>query len=320
MYLRIIAFVVLAFFMQAITASAQVCSFSNTGVDFGNVNLTGGAVVTSTGTFDATCTGTPGQSVDICANFDAGSGGVDASGDPRYMVQGSTKLNYNLARNNSGKQIWGSYLWAPSPVPPNLKIKLDKNGNGTASLTVYGRIYGAQTTTPTGTFIATFSGAQSQVDYGYNGVFNCGATLSSRVQNVPFVVRVTNNSTCAVTTTNLDFGAQSDLSVAKLATNSIYITCTPGTAYTIGMSNGSSGASSPTLRKMTNAATTDYVGYSIYRDAARTQVWGDGVSGGMPSATGNGLAQSFTGYGIVPAQASPSPLDYTDTLIVTITY
>jgi spore coat protein U-like protein len=137
---------------------------------------------------------------------------------------------------------------------------------------------------------------------------------------VPFTVRTTNNSTCSVSTTNLDFGTQNLLTSATLATNSLYITCTPGTAYTVGMNNGSSGATSPALRKMTNVGTTDFVSYGIYLDAARTQVWGDGVTGAMPSATGNGLAQSFTGYGRVPVQITPTPLDYTDTVVVTITY
>jgi spore coat protein U-like protein len=320
MSLRTFAFVIFAFLMQAIAASAQVCTFSNTGVDFGNLNLTTGSTQSSTGAFTASCTGTPGQTVNICANFNAGSGGVATSGDPRYMLQGTTKLNYNIFTNNGVGQVWGSYLWAPSPRPPNLSIKLSNIGSGSVSQTMFGRIYNAQTTTPTGTFISTFSGSQSQIDYGYSASFNCSSTLSPRVQSVPFVVRTTNNSTCAVTTTNLDFGAQTSLASAMLATNSIYITCTPGTAYTIGMSNGTSGATSPALRKMTNATTTDFVGYGIYLDAARTQVWGNGVTGAMPSTTGNGLAQSFTGYGLVPAQATPTPLDYTDTVIVTITY
>jgi spore coat protein U-like protein len=319
MSLKLFAFIIFSFLMQAVAASAQVCTFSNTGVDFGNVNMII-AQPTSTGTFSASCTGTPGQQILICANFNAGSGGMHPSGDPRYLTQGASRLEYNLYTNKGKGKIWGSYLWAPPDRPPSITFKLDKSGNGSVSQTIFGIIFGGQNATPTGTFISTFSGSQSQIDYGYSSSFNCSSTLSTRVQIVPFTVRTTNNSTCNVSTTNLDFGTQTDLSTAKLATNSIYITCTPGTAYTIGMSNGTSGATSPALRKMTNATTTDFVGYGIYLDAARTQVWGNGVTGAMPSTTGNGLAQSFTGYGLVPAQATPTPLDYTDTVIVTITY
>jgi spore coat protein U-like protein len=319
MSLRVIAFV-LALMVQAMAASAQVCTFSNTGIDFGNLNLTTGATQSSTGTFSASCTGTPGQTVNICANFNAGSGGVAASGDPRYMLQGATKLNYNMFTNNGVGQVWGSYLWAPAARPPALSILLSNTGSGSVSQIIYGRIYNSQPATPTGTFISTFSGAESQIDYGYKGSFNCSSTLSPRVQSVPFVVKTTNNSTCAVTTTDLDFGAQTDLSTAKQATNTIYITCTKGTAYTVGMSNGASGATSPAARKMTNAATTDFVTYGVYLNSARTQVWGNGVTGGTASATGNGLAQGFTGYGLIPGQATPTPLDYADTVVVTITY
>ena len=57
--------------LQMALASAQSCVFTNTGVDFGNVNLAGGGTQTATGTFAASCTGTPGQSIRICANFNA---------------------------------------------------------------------------------------------------------------------------------------------------------------------------------------------------------------------------------------------------------
>jgi spore coat protein U-like protein len=301
-------------------ASAQVCTFTNTGVDFGNVNLTTGAINTATGTLSASCTGTPRTFVDVCANFNAGSGGAAASGDPRYMVQGATRLNYNLARNAGGMQIWGSYLWGASSRPPSIRIRLNNSGTGTSSDTIYGRIYGAQTTAPTGTFISTFTGGGAQIDYGYSGSFSCGTTLSPRVQAVPFVVRATNNSNCLVSATDLDFGVQTDLSSATLSTNAIYITCTAGTAYTVGLSNGTSGATSPALRKMTNTTTTDTVGYSIYLDAARSQVWGSGTSGGMAAAVGTGLAQGYVGYGKIPAQATPAPLSYADTVVVSITY
>ena len=320
MRLRFMALLVLAVCMQANAASAQVCTFSNTGVDFGNVNLTSGGFQTSTGTLSASCTGTPGQSIRICANFDAGSGGVSASGDPRYMLQGASQLSYNLFQNNGVGQVWGSYLWTPSPRPPALSVALDGSGFGSLSRTYNARIYNGQSVTPKGTFISTFSGLQSQMDYGYVASFNCSKTLSTRAQSVPFVVRTTNNSTCAVSTTDLDFGTQDDLSTAKLASNFVNVTCTPGTAYTIGMSNGSSGATNPALRKMTNAASTDFVGYSIYSDAARTKIWGNGATGAIPSTMGNGLMQSFIGYGLVPAQATPTPLGYTDMVVVTITY
>jgi spore coat protein U-like protein len=165
-----------------------------------------------------------------------------------------------------------------------------------------------------------FSGAHTQIDYGYSDSFACGTALSPRVQSVPFTVRATNNSSCTVTTTTLDFGNETGLDSAKTATNAISVTCTAGTLYDVGLSNGSSGGSGPAARQMSNAATAETVAYGIYRDPAHTQPWGGTAGADTAMGLGTGTAQTFTGYGLVPAQATPPALTYTDTVVVTVTY
>jgi len=320
MYLRLMPLALALFFVQIQGAAAQTCSFSNTGVDFGNVNLTTGSFYSATGTLTSSCSGTAGQTVRICANFNAGSGGVDPSGDPRYLVQGATRLNYNLFKSNGIGQVWGSYTWSPAPRPPAISVTLGANGTGSTATTIYGRLYNSQTGIPTGTFLSLFSGTNTQIDYGYSTSFNCTSTLSSRVQNVSFTVRATNNSSCTVTTGALDFGTQADLTAIRDTTNTIGVTCTAGTVYTVGLNGGLSGAINPTLRRMTNAATPLYITYGIYRDASRTQPWGDTSGSNTNSGTGTGGPQSFTGYGRVPVQPTPNALVYTDTVVVTVTY
>lgn len=306
--------------LQMAAGNAQSCSFTNTGVNFGNVSLSGGGQPTATGTFSARCTGTPFNLLYICANFNAGSGGVAASGNPRYMLQGATRLNYNLYQNNGAGQVWGSYTWAPSPRPPFIFVFLNGSGTGSASQTVYGRIANGQGALPTGTYQSFFSGANTQIDYGYSSSFNCSSTLSPRVQSVPFTVRVTNNSSCTVSTTDLNFGNQPNLSVARTTANTVSVTCTGGTLYDIGMSNGSSGGTGPTARLMKNVATAQAITYGVYRNSGYTLPWGNTLGTDTVSATGNGAAQSFTGYGRIPVQATPPALTYTDTVVVTVTY
>lgn len=301
-------------------ADAQSCTFTNTGVDFGNVNLAGGGSQSATGTFAASCTGTPGQSIRICANFNAGSGGANASGDPRYLTQGLTRLNYNLYTNNGVGQVWGSYLWSASPRPPSISLTLGGSGSGSVSQTIFGRLANGQGALPTGTFMSVFSGTNTQIDYGYAASFNCGTALSPRVQNVPFIVRLTNNSSCTVSTTALNFGNQTDLNTVKTAVNSVSVTCTGGTLYDIGLNNGSSGGTGPTARLMKNVATAQAITYGVYRDAGYAQPWGNTAGSTTVSGTGTGSAQNFTGYGRIPVQATPPALTYTDTVIVTVTY
>lgn len=61
--------------------------------------------------------------------------------------------------------------------------------------------------------------------------------------------------------------------------------------------------------------------YGLYKDAARSQPWGDATTPGSTVAgAGNGLVQQLTVYGRVPPQTTPSPGTYTDTVVVTLTY
>ncbi|RYZ11666.1 MAG: spore coat U domain-containing protein [Comamonadaceae bacterium] len=62
------------------------------------------------------------------------------------------------------------------------------------------------------------------------------------------------------------------------------------------------------------------VAYQLFRDPARTQVWGAAAQGLAVAGTGTGLAQAYTVYGRVPAQATPAPGIYSDRIVVTVTY
>jgi spore coat protein U-like protein len=62
--------------------------------------------------------------------------------------------------------------------------------------------------------------------------------------------------------------------------------------------------------------------YSLYTDAARTNVWGDGTgSTATIGNTGTGAVQNVTVYGRIPgSQSSAPPGSYADTISVTVTY
>jgi spore coat protein U-like protein len=62
------------------------------------------------------------------------------------------------------------------------------------------------------------------------------------------------------------------------------------------------------------------VNYSLYSDSARNNVWGTTIGSNTVAATGNGAAQSYTVFGRIPAQTTPAPGAYTDTVTVTVTY
>src|ERR1035437_7919128 len=83
------------------------------------------------------------------------------------------------------------------------------------------------------------------------------------------------------------------------------LTCQNGTAYTIGISNGSGGGATSTIRKMTLGAAT--LNYQLFRDAARTLNWGNIGAPDQYSGTGTGSAQSVTVYPMIPAGQFVAP-------------
>jgi len=108
-------------------------------------------------------------------------------------------------------------------------------------------------------------------------------------------------------------GNQADGSVSVTAT------CTVGTPYTLSLNAGTGSGATMTQRRMTSGA--DTLAYGLYRDAGRSQPWGDGTGGSSTVAsTGTGLAQSFTVYGRVPSSATATVGVYLDTITVTATY
>lgn len=301
-------------------AWSQTCTFTNGGLNWGNINLLSGSAFDLTGTFTANCTGFGGLTVRICPNFNAGTGGVNGTGSERRMLNGVNQLRYNIYQNAARTTVWGSRTWGLPPTPPTINVALGGGGTGSASTTMFARVLSGQTALPPGTYTSVFSGNHTQVAYAYSFFGNCNAIGLSNVTNVPFTAQAAYPAICSVTATNLDFGSHGILDTNLTATNTVSVTCSNTTGYTLSMSGGNSGAIDPTQRKMADPGNTQFITYGIYRDAARTQPWGSTIGTDTVAGTGTGSAQAYTAYGRVPAQSTPSPQTYTDTIVVTVTY
>lgn len=107
--------------------------------------------------------------------------------------------------------------------------------------------------------------------------------------------------------------------VAKDGTTTFTATCTLSTPYTLKLSAGLGSGATFDTRRMTSG--TDTLDYSLYTDAGRTTVWGDGTGGSSTVAsTGTGVVQTFTVYGRIPSSASATIGTYVDTITITATY
>jgi spore coat protein U-like protein len=300
-------------------ANAQSCNFSISNLDFGSINLASNTTFTSTASLSVSCTGTANSTMRVCPNIDAGSGGT-TSGDPRFLLNGGQPLNYNLFQDGAYTAVWGSYLWGYSGSfpSPTIDITLNGSGIGNGTRTIYGKISAGQQTLAAGAYASGFVGGQTTMAYDYATFGTCATIGSNHGTSAAFTVSATNISTCSVSATTMNFGSSGVLQSALEATGNIAVTCTNSAPYTIALDGGNAAASDPTQRQMARASET--ITYGLYRNTSYTQPWGDSAGVNVASGTGTGLTQNYTVYGRVPAQLTPSPGTYTDTVVVTLNY
>ncbi|MDQ8729440.1 spore coat U domain-containing protein [Bradyrhizobium sp. LHD-71] len=135
-----------------------------------------------------------------------------------------------------------------------------------------------------------------------------------------FTVRITIAAECRVNSaTDLDFGTSGVIAANVDAQSTVTVQCTNTTPYTVGINAGTGSGATIANRRMSGPGGAT-LGYAVYRDTARTQVWGVTVGTDTLAGTGNGNAQAIPVYGRVPAQATPAAGAYTDTLTITVTY
>jgi spore coat protein U-like protein len=145
-----------------------------------------------------------------------------------------------------------------------------------------------------------------------------GADAATTTQT--FTVDVTIVAQCLINSaSNLSFGSSQGVLIANVdQTSTIVVQCTNTTTYDIGLDAGTGSGASVTTRKLTGGGAT--INYKLYSEPTHTTVWGNTVSTDTVSATGNGAAQSYTVYGRIPAQTTPAPNAYSDTITITVTY
>ena len=142
------------------------------------------------------------------------------------------------------------------------------------------------------------------------------AAASAATSTTTFLVTLAVQPSCTVSATALAFGTYSGAQIDRTAT--INATCTSTTPYYINCSDGLHYGADFVPRMIGPGGAL--LGYTPYRDAARTLRWGNTYNSDGVAATGSGTAQSFTLYGRVAANQFGTPGSYADTLTITVTY
>ena len=144
-----------------------------------------------------------------------------------------------------------------------------------------------------------------------------------------FQVRITITESCDIKTiaaTDVDFLSHVRASATSSidAAGNLSVNCSKDTPYAIALDmgqNSSGSVASASNRRM--VLTGNYVAYGLYRDASRTQLWGNvsGVGGDTLTGTGTAAAQNIPVYGrVLPSAINVPTGTYVDTVKATISY
>lgn len=288
---------------------AQTCTVSMTNVAFGTINVLPGTAVDTTATVTVTCSGGSGQQR-VCISI--GCGSACDSTSRKMTGPSSSTARYDLYSNSARTTLWGS--WQTGYDTAGVQMSVNKNSS--ANQTVYARFLASQSTDLAGSYTATLS-AQPFITYiNQGGAGNC--PVGTLTASGSAAVTATVSSNCTVGTTAISFGSQGILSSNKDAQGTLSVQCTTNLPYAVSLDGGTSGATNPTLRKMTFSTST--VTYGLYQDTARTLPWGSTTGVNTVSGTGTGLTQTLNVYGRVAPQTTPKPGTYSDTILATVTY
>ena len=148
-----------------------------------------------------------------------------------------------------------------------------------------------------------------------------GAALVAIALLLPGIANAIN---CTITLNPLPFGMYTPgMSVHLDSVSDITIRCVaqPGT-YAVSIGPGLSG--NQLLRTLT-AGGGDILNYNLFRDPARTQIWGDGtpptfVVTGARTNVGQPTINVHPLYGRVFSGQTPNPGNYADNLLVTVLF
>lgn len=129
-------------------------------------------------------------------------------------------------------------------------------------------------------------------------------------------------STCVAVATPVVFGNYSLTAVD--ANGLITVTCTPDVlSYNVGLDAGTGSGATTSSRKLTSLTSTDTMSYGLFRDASRTQNWGEAAGDMQPSSaatTSLGAIKTFSVFGRLGGSQTGAIGAYLDTIQVTVNY
>ncbi len=149
------------------------------------------------------------------------------------------------------------------------------------------------------------------------GLVSTPAFAQTNPATTTFNVTATVAKDCVVSATGLGFGSY--IGAAVNVSSIVTVTCTSGTAYTVGLNAGLTTSATVTTRQMGITQPAGGLNYSLLTTSYTGTNWGN-TTGSWVSGSGNGAAQPITVFGVLAANQFVPPGSYTDTITATVTY
>ncbi|AKH43882.1 spore coat protein U-like protein [Altererythrobacter atlanticus] len=223
------------------------------------------------------------------------------------MISGNNRQNFNIYSDSAATVPW------TSANPINRAVTVAAGGTATGSLPFYGRIASGQLST-VGNYQAFFF----NVVLGFLSPTGQGCQpVQSDLNGLDFTLFVTASVTeaCSLGTTEaVDFGTPAGLWTRADAAGAVQVSCPGGVRWSLGFGAGMHAVGGE--RRM-QSGEGNYVPYRLYRDAARSMPIGvdEAIVG-----SGNGAVQSVPVYGRVDLVRPPPVGNYSDRIIVVLSF
>lgn len=142
--------------------------------------------------------------------------------------------------------------------------------------------------------------------------------VRAQSQQSDFDARVIVINGCAVSATDMDFGSPAPGTTSVNSTATVTVRCSSPSIYLVTMDRGDNAAAAQ--RRMLGT-TGDFVNYSLFRNAARTQDWGSTIFTGRLGIGPAGVPVDYTVYGRIPVlNTATLQGSYLDTVTVTVNF
>lgn len=215
--------------------------------------------------------------------------------------------------NNSEVTIGGSYTWSGSTL-------LSLLGSTRFTLPLFFRTITGQ----------NVSAGPYQVTLNFNVYYNIcqvgalGACVTTQTNTVATTMQLNltvTNDCITLTAPNVNFGSAPLVKNFPAISQTVSVTCTKGSAYTVGINNGS--YANGNVRNM--ASGNNRLSYEIYK-ASTTERWGSvgserWASSASSSVSSDGLLRTYDYTArVLTTQSTPPAGTYSDTVVVDIAF